>query len=195
MSSAPSPNVANVKSGMTYQSPALLGASSVVLNEAQTLGTVAWLMLHSQLHRGLAISQLETLYLPAIRTGQYVLGILNETAVFYTAWTKLSVQAEQNFLEQGPLSITPQSWQSGERVWLMDWIAPFGHSNQAVHDLKKLWATGIGRALYLPPNKNKEMRLIEIHGNAVSRREARTYFGNHSIAAPIPKRLITASAP
>jgi cytolysin-activating lysine-acyltransferase len=175
---------------MIYQSPALLGAQSVVLNEAQTLGTVAWLLLHSELHKKLAIGQLATMYIPAIKCGQYILGIENDTAVFYAAWTKLSFEEERTFLTHGPLAITPESWQSGDRVWFMDWVAPFGHSQQAFKHLREqLWTQGLARALYLPPNRTRDMRLIELHSADISPATARQYFESHPIAAPLPKRL------
>lgn len=175
---------------MIYQSPALLGAQSVVLNEAQTLGTVAWLLLHSELHKNLPMHQLATMYLPAIKSGQYILGIENDTAVFYAAWTKMSFEEERKFLTYGPLAITPDSWQSGDRVWFMDWVAPFGHSQQIFRQLRQsLWPSMLTRALYLPPNKNKAMRLMQVHGLGVSQLTARQYFESHPLAAALPRRL------
>lgn len=197
--SSPAPNTPNTasptsaKAAMVYQSPALLGAGSVVLNEAQTLGTVAWLMLHSELHKSLAIGQLATMYLPAIKSGQYILGIENDIAVFYAAWTKLSFEEERKFLIHGPLAITPESWQSGDRVWWMDWIAPFGHSNQAFrHSRHTLWPNMLARALYLPPDKTKVMRLIQVHGLEVSQQTACLYFASHPLATALPTRLSSA---
>lgn len=175
---------------MIYQSPALLGSRSVVLNEAQTLGTVAWLLLHSELHKGLAIGQLATLYLPAIKSGQYLLGIEHDTAVFYVSWAKMGLEEERLFLTHGPLSVTAQTWQSGDRVWFMDWVAPFGHSSQVFKYLREqLWAQGLARALYLPPNREREMRLMELHGAGISPAIARNYFESSPLAAALPKRL------
>ena len=175
---------------MIYQSPALLGAQSVVLNEAQTLGTVAWLLVHSELHKKLEMGQLATMYLPAIKSGQYLLGIENDTAVFYAAWAKMDLEQERLFLTHGPLSVTPQTWQSGDRVWVMDWVAPFGHSRQVSEHLRqRLWPQGLGRALYLPPNREREMRLMELHGADISPATARQYFESRPLAAALPKRL------
>jgi cytolysin-activating lysine-acyltransferase len=174
---------------MIYQSPTLLGAQSVVLNEAQTLGTVAWLLLHSELHKNLPISQLATMYLPAIKSGQYILGIENDTAIFYTSWANMSFEEERLFLLHGPLSITPQSWQSGNRMWFMDWIAPFGHSHQIRKYLRAhVWRNTLARAIYLSPDKTRDMRMIDFYGPDVSPETARQYFEKHPLAAALPTR-------
>lgn len=62
-----------------------------------------------------------------------------------------------------PRSLQPKDWVSGERRWVIDWVAPFGDSAAVIRDLREgLFSEEVGRALRVKPSSD-EMRIIYLH--------------------------------
>lgn len=155
--------------------------SGETVNEAEVLGSVVWLWMHSKAHRNASLHMLSSLLLPAIKTGQFVLACQNETPVFYTAWGRLSAAAERRYLHNPPECMPVEDWQSGERTWIFDWLAPFGHTRA----MTKLLAVQVFpdqclRALY-HHGERTGLRVMRFHGIAVTPEEARLWSGLNPI--------------
>src|SRR5699024_443562 len=98
------------------------------INEAEVLGAAVWLWMHSPLHRDAPLHTLPDLLLPVIKHRQYVITTEQGRPVFFMSWAWLSQEAEARYLTQ-PAILMPQSdWNSGDRMWVCDWVAPFGHT-------------------------------------------------------------------
>jgi len=121
-------------------------------NEATVLGSVTWLWMHSSAHRDAPLHSLPRLLLPALKHRQFVLGSEAGKPVVYLSWLNLSASAEQRYVECSPLVRDDADWNSGERLWLNDFVAPFGHTT----DLARL----IQRRLF----PNRCMRSLDHHG-------------------------------
>lgn len=121
-------------------------------NEATVLGSATWLWMHSKAHREAPLHSLATLLLPALKHRQFVLGSEAGKPVFYLSWLNLSAAAEQRYIERSPLELADADWNSGERLWLNDFISPFGHTT----DLARL----VQRQLF----PNRCMRSLDHHG-------------------------------
>lgn len=92
------------------------------------LGEIVWLLTQSPLHRGLAIGDVEWLVMPALLHEQYYVFREGATPVGCALWAKCNVEAEAK-LENGLLDpanrLTASDWNSGDRIWLVDLVAPF----------------------------------------------------------------------
>ncbi|EHO1855377.1 toxin-activating lysine-acyltransferase, partial [Escherichia coli] len=98
------------------------------VNEAEVLGAAVWLWMHSPLHRDAPLHTLPDLLLPVIKHRQYVITTEQGRPVFFMSWAWLSQEAEARYLTQ-PAILMPQSdWNSGDRMWVCDWVAPSGHT-------------------------------------------------------------------
>ncbi|HBA2739505.1 TPA: toxin-activating lysine-acyltransferase [Escherichia coli] len=98
------------------------------VNEAEVLGAAVWLWMHSPLHRDAPLHTLPDLLLPVIKHRQYVVATEQGRPVFFMSQAWLSPEAEARYLTQ-PAILMPQSdWNSGDRMWVCDWVAPFGHT-------------------------------------------------------------------
>ena len=75
----------------------------------------------------------------------------------------MSKEVEEAYV-LNPRSLNPKDWTSGERGWIVDWIAPFGDSPLVMKDLREgLFKDEVGRALRVKPGSD-EMQIIYIHG-------------------------------
>ncbi len=69
-----------------------------------------------------------TLLLPIIKRRQYVLIMENERPVFFLSWAWLNPESEARYLTRPAIEMPEADWNSGDRMWFCDWIAPFGHT-------------------------------------------------------------------
>jgi len=151
-------------------------------NEAEVLGSVVWLWMHSSSHRDAPLHMLSALLLPAIKNRQFVLASENGKPVFYLSWASLSLDAEQRYLHNPPQCMPGEDWASGDRLWFLDWVAPFGHS-RAMKSLiaRRLFPRWCARSLDHQGNE-RGLRIMNHHGLAVTRQEARFWFEHHPTA-------------
>lgn len=95
---------------------------------SHVLGEMAWLLTQSQLHRALAIGDLEWLVMPALVHRQFYIFRDGERPVGLALWAKCNAAAESK-LDRGMIEpenrLTPEEWNSGPAIWLVDLIAPF----------------------------------------------------------------------
>jgi len=158
--------------------PALTGEP---FNEAEALGGAVWLWMHSAAHRNAPLHMLSALLLPAIKNRQFILVSEKTKPVFYLSWASLSEDAEKRYLTNAPECMPSADWASGERIWFLDWVAPFGHSLRLRSLLKRrLFPGWCARSLY-HRGEEKGLRVKTFRGLAVSAQEARFRLARNSL--------------
>lgn len=94
---------------------------------SSVLGDVLFLMLHSPLHRGWPIMLAEVNILPAIHHKQFRLYHDEKgMPIGFVSWAWLSDEIEREY-STGTYRLKPGDWVSGNKAWIIDFIAPFGH--------------------------------------------------------------------
>lgn len=93
------------------------------------IGELCFLFFRAPNARTTAVSGLRHSIEPAIDTGHFA--VMRQDGVPRAAmtWAFLNAESEARFLNQGILS--SQDWISGDRLWLMDMIAPYGQGSAA----------------------------------------------------------------
>ena len=123
------------------------------LSDAEAFGSAAWLWMNSPKHRELPLLALDHLLLPAIRLRQYVL-VLEERAegvsrpVGYLSWANLSADAESRYMDNPYQGLGAQEWNSGDRMWFIDFFAPLGESKRINSLWRPHFAAASARYLY-----------------------------------------------
>ncbi|QVX40721.1 toxin-activating lysine-acyltransferase (plasmid) [Ralstonia solanacearum] len=143
-------------------------------NEAEVLGSAVWLWMHSTSHRNMPLHTLSALLLPAIKHRQFVLASEDGKPVFFLTWAMLSPEAERRYLSNSPLTMPEADWASGERMWILDWVAPFGHTRTGRRLTERLFATRCFRSLYHRGN-TRGLRVKNFRGIGVMTEEARAW--------------------
>ena len=137
------------------------------LNDAEVLGSAVWLWMHSELHRNAPLHLLSAQLLPAIKSRQFVLARENGAPVFYMSLARFSAEAEERHIKNPPHHMALEDWTSGERAWILNWVAPFGHTWR----IKRLLAQSLFpgwtmKSLYHRDEKTGR-RIMTFHGVAV----------------------------
>jgi cytolysin-activating lysine-acyltransferase len=157
---AKSGNPANVRPdqpaprGTIFDQPAPIGAAK---KTSEVLGEITWLMSQSPLHKQLFISNLEWLVMTPMLLQQLRLFYDQTKPVGVVFWASVSEEVEAR-LAAGNARMRPQDWKSGDRLWVVEVIAPFGKGEEMVRDLKEMVFPG------------RDLKAVTIeHGNACVR--------------------------
>lgn len=99
-------------------------------------GNAVWLMMHAKTHKHLFVTDMEWACEPPIALNQCYFWHRGHVPVGFASWAYLSEEAEQRMM-QGIRKLGPADWNSGDRLWLMDLIIPFGGQQEAAKELKE----------------------------------------------------------
>lgn len=156
-------------------------------NESEMLGAIVWLWMHSAAHREVPLHTLPTLLLPALKSRQFILASERGKPVFYLSWLNLSQEAEYRYLRTPPICLLETDWNCGERLWIHDWVAPFGHTATIARLLQqRLFANRCVRTLYHRGDQ-RGLKVKTFHGIGVMPETARAWFAAH----PLPPAFDT----
>lgn len=95
---------------------------------AHVLGEVAWLMAQSPLHQAMPLAVIGWMVMPALSIRQFFLFRDGDRPVGVAFWAFCSPDVEAK-LQAGAFEpstrLLPEDWNSGDRLWLVDIVAPF----------------------------------------------------------------------
>lgn len=80
----------------------------------------------SKRHRDMKISDIERCFWPPIVAGQCLVAIDNDMPVGFMSWAFLSEEVATGFANR-TRDLKADEWGSGDQLWIIDLIAPFGH--------------------------------------------------------------------
>ncbi|MEQ9143977.1 MAG: toxin-activating lysine-acyltransferase [Parvibaculaceae bacterium] len=98
-------------------------------------GQVTWLLTQSKGHRNFFISDLEWLAMPPLLLRQFRIFPGKDQPLGVALWARLSDEAAER-LAAGGIRLAPGDWNSGPNLWLVELIAPFGHQDKMLEDLR-----------------------------------------------------------
>ena len=110
-------------------------------SEAELFGAMVWLWMHSQTHARCPLHELHRLLLPALKTGQYVLALQDDSSqqpMGLMTWASLSAHTERRYLQSLDKTLQAEDWQQGDRPWILDWVVPFGHTRAMTKAVQQL---------------------------------------------------------
>lgn len=100
------------------------------------IGHAVWLMSRSPLHKHLMITDIEWLVTPPIMLGQFHLWERAGNPYGFASWAFLGDEAEERIVTNGIRRLMPTDWKSGDQLWLIDFICPFGGQEALIEELK-----------------------------------------------------------
>jgi cytolysin-activating lysine-acyltransferase len=110
--------------------------SQKVLQRLPAVGPVIMLYMQSSHRRYQFIGDLEWLLIPPLVLGQCKLYMKKEYPISYISWAFLDEAAEIRLLQNGG-KLRPDDWKCGDRLWIIDVVAPFGGVENMLRDIQK----------------------------------------------------------
>jgi cytolysin-activating lysine-acyltransferase len=124
------------------------------------LGEIVWLMSQSPIHKQFYISDLEWFVMTPVLLQQFRIFYAQDRPVGALLWAFASDEVEAR-LAQGVTRLRPQDWKSGDKLWVVEAIAPFGGPEEMIKDLKaNVFATREVRYVAMTTEGKKEVRKV-----------------------------------
>jgi cytolysin-activating lysine-acyltransferase len=101
------------------------------------IGHAVWLMSRSPMHKHLMITDIEWLVTPPIMLSQFRLWQKDGNPIGYASWALLGEEAEERIVTRGIRRLMPTDWKSGENLWLIDFLSPFGGQEEMLKELRE----------------------------------------------------------
>ncbi|MEO1152357.1 MAG: toxin-activating lysine-acyltransferase [Pseudomonadota bacterium] len=89
----------------------------------QALGDALFLAARSPRHAAMRVATLRAAFEPPVLLGQYKVFRFDDVPRGMFTWARMSPDAERRYVRGEPFQ--QGDWQSGERLWLIDLIAPY----------------------------------------------------------------------
>jgi cytolysin-activating lysine-acyltransferase len=124
--------------------------------EACEFGFAYMLMRHSQLHKTYPLAYVEQLIEPALKHKCLKFYFDEQGApVGYAIWATVTDDVEERFMRSGRWQLHPSEWNEGATLWLVDFVAPFGHARAMLNDLARLLSDGHAMLRYFRVRHNR----------------------------------------
>jgi len=102
---------------------------------ANMMGEIVWLLTQSQAHKNFFLSDLEWLVMTPLMLQQFRVFYADDRPVGVALWAHVNEDVEKRLMA-GNARLAPNDWKSGDRLWLVDLVAPFGGHDAMLQDLK-----------------------------------------------------------
>lgn len=113
----------------------------------------------SPVHRHAELAGITNHVLSSLRHGCYKLYRANDRPYGYVSWAFLSPDAAQIYREKGV--IHPKDWKSGDQIWMVNFISPFGHTKEIYHHLRtELFPGKLGYSSRVKYDGSKHFRFL-----------------------------------
>ena len=140
---------------------ALAKAETPRFDHIGALGHAGWLMSRATEYRHLFINDLEWALMPPLALGQFRIWRQQNMPVAFASWAFLGAPQEKR-LQSGIRRLSPADWKSGEALWLIDLVTPFGGRDDVLKELKE--KVFVGRAVKMldfAAAKSNSVRMVE----------------------------------
>lgn len=141
------------------------------MNTFEIFGKITWLWANSPLHKEWSLSLLSRNVLPAIEHHQYCLIMKDDFPVAFCSWANLSLENEIKYV-RNVTSLNFEDWQSGERKWIIDWIAPFGDNYTLYKHMRNKFPEDVFRAIRVAPGSDSA-KVINVKGGKIHAQKAK----------------------
>ena len=103
----------------------------------ELLGEISFLLFSSKLHKQYRISDIEVYFLAPINLNQFrIYRNKNKEPVGLVTWGCFSEDVEKRYLSRN-YRLKKEDWNSGDILWVIDFIAPFGNFENITKDLQE----------------------------------------------------------
>jgi cytolysin-activating lysine-acyltransferase len=101
---------------------------------SQVLGEIVWLFTQCPVHKTLFISDLEWSVMPALLFEQFRIFYGNGQPAGLVLWASVSDETDARLSADVPIRLRPDEWKSGNNLWLVEMVAPFGGQDEMLAD-------------------------------------------------------------
>ncbi len=149
------------KKGVAENSGADKKPAGNLLQKLPILGPAMWLYARDPMRKFMFVGDIEGAVVPPVVLDQCRLYSRDGVPVAFFSWAKVSDAVDAR-IRSGHLKIAPHEWNSGDHLWMVDMVSPFGNLDKLFADLRKQQLSGEKISALVPDPKNKgQLRIQE----------------------------------
>ncbi len=109
-------------------------------NMYETLGIFTNICYNDKtIYRHINITDMARIFLPPIRLGQFAIWITEKKEPFaFMTWALLDDKREKLLLDDSYIKPVAEDWQSGQKLWLMDFVSPYGNVAPLLYQAREI---------------------------------------------------------
>ncbi len=130
---------------------------------ATILGEVIWLLSYSSLHQSWPICSVHQWIFPALMHNNFRIYRRGGKPRGFVSWAWMSKDIEEAYV-LNTSSLRHDGWKSGNRGWIIDFVAPFGDAKAILYDLRhNIFPDEVGRYLRIKDGSDT-IQIRYLHG-------------------------------
>lgn len=101
------------------------------------------LMAETDLYKNHTVADLKRTLFPPVKLGQYRIYLKSGKPHAFVSWAYLSPEVREGFISR-TRQLQPEDWNSGDELWFINFIAPYGGVRSIIRDLYKIHPNAVG---------------------------------------------------
>lgn len=117
------------------------------------------------MYRHIGIKDVVRFFLMPIQLGQFALWVNENGEPFaFITWAWLDDKREELLLADSYIKPLAEDWQSGHKLWLMDFVCPYGHPSPLIYELREKFFADCDSfsAIRRSPDGSKKLKTYSI---------------------------------
>jgi len=129
------------------------------------IGEITSLLLLSPVHRKFQVRDIADIILPAIDLGQYRLyRNAKRQPIAFVTWGYFNEKTEAEYLN-GKTVLSEKELKSGNILYMLDFIAPYGHAKKVINDLRNnVFPNSEAKSLHFIEQGKPRKKIKKFHG-------------------------------
>lgn len=147
--------------GTPADSQSALNDAKNSLAKLPIMGPALWLYARDPMKKFMFMADIDWAILPAVILDQCRLYTKEGIPFAFFTWALVNDAIDQR-LRSGTPRIAPNEWQSGEHLWLVDVVTPFGKTEEMIDELRNAQFPGMRISALLPdPQQGNQIKVRE----------------------------------
>lgn len=155
------PGQAPINEGAAAASLSGLKEAQNSLSKLPIMGPALWLYARDPLKKFMFMADIDWALLPPVILDQCRLYTKDGIPFAFFTWALVNDAVDQR-LRSGTPRIAPHEWQSGQHLWLIDVVTPFGKTEEMIDELRNAQFPNLKISALLPdPQQGNQAKLRE----------------------------------
>ncbi len=151
-------------------------------SKLEVLGSMLWLWHYDDMRQDATLPKIMGFLMPPIKLGQFIAFYEADKPIGYISWANFNSTVEDLYIQSHfNLLDDNQYWNCGDRTWIIDYFAPFGHQKKILNLAKRLFPRAVVRSFAHKETQYKEKNVNLYRGVDVTRDEMNNWNKKHPL--------------
>lgn len=151
-------------------------------SEAEVLGSCMWLWQYVPTLKNAPLGYLMCRVVPFLQHRQFAVFIESDRVIGYVSWAYLNEETEKKYIKSQGLPLEVDEWKSGNRLWIIDWFSPFGHTRHIKNLIENYLFPEDGMRSLYHRGREKGLKVMTFKGRHMEKSEFKIWQDKYQLA-------------